>query len=229
MQESLHCLVTILMKPPCHFLVSVTWSILLSIPLAAQGIDNQTTISWIGLGSVEGSYVTKSGDKSISLTGDAHEIMFWQDREKSGFFDGLQLLQLELSGTGIDGRDISHDLRLKILNLQYHFGWNWDLFNFVHLQLFVSYGIGQTRFSVALQQEQTWSKNFEEQQAYSDMTSYGTNLILELTDRLWLGYSTVHVQDSQSVNYGYTQSEFSPTNYQSILIVYKWQASSNQN
>jgi hypothetical protein len=217
------------MKPPCHFLVSVTWLILLSIPLAAQGIDNQTTISWIGLGSVEGSYVTKSGDKSISLTGDAHEIMFWQDREKSGFFDGLQLLQLELSGTGIDGRDISHDLRLKILNLQYHFGWNWDLFNFVHLQLFVSYGIGQTRFSVALQQEQTWSKNFEEQQAYSDMTSYGTNLILELTDRLWLGYSTVHVQDSQSVNYGYTQSEFSPTNYQSILIVYKWQASSNQN
>ena len=217
------------MKPPCHFLVSVTWLILLSTPLAAQGIDNQTTISWIGLGNVEGSYVTKSGDKSISLTGDALEIMFWQDREKSGFFDGLQLLQLELSGTGIDGRDISHDLRLKILNLQYHFGWNWDLFNFVHLQLFVSYGIGQTRFSVALQQEQTWSKNFEEQQAYSDMTSYGTNLILELTDRLWLGYSTVHVQDSQSVNYGYTQSEFSPTNYQSILIVYKWQASSNQN
>ena len=217
------------MKPPCHFLVSVTWLILLSIPLAAQGIDNQTTISWIGLGSVEGSYVTKSGDKSISMTGDAHEIMFWQDREKSGFFDGLQLLQLELSGTGIDGRDISHDLRFKILNLQYPFGWNWDLFNFVHLQLFVSYGIGQTRFSVALQQEQTWSKNFEEQQAYSDMTSYGTNLILELTDRLWLGYSTVHVQDSQSVNYGYTQSEFSPTNYQSILIVYKWQASSNQN
>jgi hypothetical protein len=217
------------MKPPCHFLVSATWLILLSTPLAAQGIDNQTTISWIGLGSVEGSYVTKSGDKSISLTGDAHEIMFWQDREKSGFFDGLQLLQLELSGTGIGGRDISHDLRLKMLNLQYHFGWNWDLFNFVHLQLFVSYGIGQTRFSVALQQEQTWSKNFEEQQAYSDMTSYGTNLILELTDRLWLGYSTVHVQDSQSVNYGYTQSEFSPTNYQSILIVYKWQASSNQN
>ena len=217
------------MKPPCHFLVSVTWLILLSIPLAAQGIDNQTTISWIGLGSVEGSYVTKSGDKSISMTGDAHEIMFWQDREKSGFFDGLQLLQLELSGTGIDGRDISHDLRFKILNLQYPFGWNWDLFNFVHLQLFVSYGIGQTRFSVALQQEQTWSKNFEEQQGYSDMTSYGTNLILELTDRLWLGYSTVHVQDSQSVNYGYTQSEFSPTNYQSILIVYKWQASSNQN
>ena len=172
------------MKPPCHFLVSVTWLILLSTPLAAQGIDNQTTISWIGLGSVEGSYVTKSGDKSISLTGDAHEIMFWQDREKSGFFDGLQLLQLELSGTGIDGRDISHNLRLEMLNLQYHFGWNWDLFNFVHLQLFVSYGIGQTRFSVALQQEQTWSKNFEEQQAYSDMTSYGTNLILELTDRL---------------------------------------------
>ncbi|MDG2197599.1 MAG: hypothetical protein P8O70_12095 [SAR324 cluster bacterium] len=217
------------MKPPCHFLVSVTWLILLSTPLAAQGIDNQTTISWIGLGSVEGSYVTKSGDKSISLTGDALEIMFWQDREKSGFFDGLQLLQLELSGTGIDGRDISHDLRLEMLNLQYHFGWNWDLFNFVHLQLFVSYGIGQTRFSVALQQEQTWSKNFEEQHAYSDMTSYGTNLILELTDRLWLGYSTVYVQDSQSVNYGYTQSEFSPTNYQSILIVYKWQASSNQN
>jgi hypothetical protein len=217
------------MKPPCHFLVSVTWLILLSTPLAARGIDNQTTISWIGLGSVEGSYVTKSGDKSISLTGDAHEIMFWQDREKSGFFDGLQLLQLELSGTGIDGRDISHNLSLEMLNLQYHFGWNWDLFNFVHLQLFVSYGIGQTRFSVALQQEQTWSKNFEEQQAYSDMTSYGTNLILELTDRLWLGYSTVHVQDSQSVNYGYTQSEFSPTNYQSILIVYKWQASSNQN
>ena len=142
MQESLHCLVTILMKPPCHFLVSVTWLILLSIPLAAQGIDNQTTISWIGLGSVEGSYVTKSGDKSISLTGDAHEIMFWQDREKSGFFDGLQLLQLELSGTGIDGRDISHDLRLKMLSLQYHSGWNWDLFNFVHLQLFTSYGIG---------------------------------------------------------------------------------------
>ena len=217
------------MKPLCHLLACIFLLLFLATPLTAQNIDNRTTTSWIGLGSVEGSYVTKSGDKSISLTGDALEIMFWQDREKSGFFDGLQLLQLELSGTGIDGRDISHDLRLKILNLQYHFGWNWDLFNFVHLQLFVSYGIGQTRFSVALQQEQTWSKNFEEQQAYSDMTSYGTNLILELTDRLWLGYSTVYVQDSQSVNYGYTQSEFSPTNYQSILIVYKWQASSNQN
>ena len=217
------------MKPLCHLLACIFLLLFLATPLTAQNIDNRTTTSWIGLGSVEGSYVTKSGDKSISLTGDALEIMFWQDREKSGFFDGLQLLQLELSGTGIDGRDISHDLRLEMLNLQYHFGWNWDLFNFVHLQLFVSYGIGQTRFSVALQQEQTWSKNFEEQQAYSDMTSYGTNLILELTDRLWLGYSTVYVQDSQSVNYGYTQSEFSPTNYQSILIVYKWQASSNQN
>ena len=217
------------MKPLCHLLACIFLLLFLATPLTAQNIDNRTTTSWIGLGSVEGSYVTKSGDKSISLTGDALEIMFWQDREKSGFFDGLQLLQLELSGTGIDGRDISHDLRLEMLNLQYHFGWNWDLFNFVHLQLFVSYGIGQTRFSVALQQEQTWSKNFEEQHAYSDMTSYGTNLILELTDRLWLGYSTVHVQDSQSVNYGYTQSEFSPTNYQSILIVYKWQASSNQN
>ena len=210
------------MKPPCHFLVSFTWLLLLSTPLSAQGIDNQTTISWIGLGSAEGSYVTKSGNSPISLTGDAIEIVFWQDREKSGFFDGLQLLQLELSGTGIDGRGISHEPRFKMLNLQYHLGWNWDLFNFVHLQFFVSYGIGQTHFSVALQQGQTVSKNFEEQQAYSDMTTYGTNLILELTNRLWLGYSIVYVQDSQSVDYGYTQSEFSPTNYQSVLIVYKW-------
>jgi len=217
------------MKPPCHFLVSFTWLLLLSTPLAAQGIDNQTTISWIGSGSAKGSYVTKSGNKSIGLTGDALEIMFWQDREKSGFFDGLQLLQLELSGTGIDGSGISHEPKLEVLSLQYHLGWNGNLFNFMHLQLFVSYGIGQTRFSVALQQGQTWSKNFEAQQAYSDMTSYGTNMILELTDRLSLGYSTVHVQDLQSVDYGYTQSEFSPTDYQSILIVYKWQASSNSN
>ena len=217
------------MKPPCHFLVSFTWLLLLSTPLAAQGIDNQTTISWIGSGSAKGSYVTKSGNKSIGLTGDALEIMFWQDREKSGFFDGLQLLQLELSGTGIDGSGISHEPKLEVLSLQYHLGWNGNLFNFMHLQLFVSYGIGQTRFSVALQQGQTWSKNFEAQQAYSDMTSYGTNMILELTDRLSLGYSIVHVQDSQSVDYGYTQSEFSPTDYQSILIVYKWQASSNSN
>ena len=217
------------MKPSCHFLVSFTWLLLLSTPLAAQGIDNQTTISWIGSGSVEGYYVTKSGNKSIDLTGDSLEIMFWQDREKSGFFDGLQLLQLELSGTGIDGSGISHEPKLEVLSLQYHLGWNGNLFNFIHLQFFVFYGIGQTRFSVALQQGQTWSKNFEEQQAYSDMTSYGTNLILELTDRLWLGYSTVHVQDSQLVDYGYTQSEFSPTDYQSILIVYKWQASSNSN
>ena len=216
------------MKPLCHLLACVFWLIFIATPLNAQSIDNQTTVSWIGFGSVTGSYVTKSGNKSIGLTGDELEIMLWQDRENSGFFDGLQLLQLQLVGTGTDGSGVLHEPKLELLNLQYHLGWNWTLFNFVHLQLFASYGVGQTRFSVALHQDSDFSKKFEEQQTYSDMISYGINLIFQLTDRLQIGYSSVLLQDSQSVDYGYTQSTFSPTDYQSILFVYNWQASPEQ-
>jgi len=212
------------MKPLCHLFTCIFLLLFLATPLNAQNIDNRTTTSWIGFGSVAGSYLTKSGNKSVGLTGDSLEIMLWQDIESSGFFDGLQLLQLKLAGTGIDGSGISHEPKLELLNLQYHLGWNWNLFNLVHLQFFTSYGIGQTRFSVALQRGTVWSNKFEEQQTYSDMISYGINLIFELTDRLWFGYSSVRLRDSQSVDYGYTQSTFAPTDYQSVLLVYKWAA-----
>ena len=203
-------------------LLSTLLLLLFVLPAWAQ-VDDKT-MTWLASGAATATYSPNNTDYSLAMEGTHAEFTFYQDRsEYTNLFNGLHLIGLEFSAEDTDTSGNKHAPEYANVSLLYSLGLDIYLAEFAHLQPFVAYGFGATRYSKIYTAADGTITNNEEKTATADVGIYGVNLILELTGKLWLGYAMNYYLERQAVEYQDTNSTIELQSSQTLMLVWNWE------
>ncbi len=107
-------------------------------------------LSWLGFGETRASFSIQDHDLAVGLDGSQQELTFWQERNaKTNLFSGLHLINQEFSIIGGQSNSQTYDLEYRSLSILYSFGYDWLIGDFLHIQPYAAYGLGQGSFRLA--------------------------------------------------------------------------------
>ena len=193
-----------------------------SSPALAQEDDKR--MSWLASGDATASYSIENLGLSVTLDGTHQEIAFYQDRSPfSNLFTGWHFIIQEYSGEGTDNVGELHKIEYKNQSVFFSLGYDWYLAEFVHLQPYLAYGFGASTYSTSVTDAVDKVTPYGENTNMTDIGSYGVNLILELTGKLWLGFAQNYFVESQSVKFDSGDATLEPQSSQTLMLVWNWE------
>ena len=216
------------MKPDSKkfFLLATACLLPFSIAFAQEEKEESgkdKTLSWFATGSAIADFKAQNSDLSLKMDGTHNEIAFWQDRGfDGGLFDGLHLLSLEFQGEGRDTSGNYHIVEYRNLSLTYSLGYDWAI-GIAHLQPYAAIGLGLDYHSATHTSAAGKITPYEEKSEWGYQTYYGLNLILEITGKLWIGYSLNYFMDSLKIQYHDIRATITPEKSQTLMLVWNWE------
>lgn len=181
-------------------------------------------MSWIAHGPAEGTYSPHGSNNLLSMNGTHSEITFWQNRNNfTNYFQGIHLVSLNLTGEGIDEFGNFHAPEYSNLSIFYSLGYDLDLLNFIHIQPYFSYGIGNVKYRKNYRDSTGLEKYYNEHNETADWGIYGLNFIFEITGKFWIGYGFNYYLEKQNIEYNRNRSEINLEKSHSVLLVWNWE------
>jgi hypothetical protein len=212
-----------LFRTPLTFFVAVI--LLLSAQREAQGIiSNERELSWLGFGETRASFSIQDHDLAVGLDGSQQELTFWQERNaKTNLFSGLHLINQEFSIMGGQSNSQTYDLEYRSLSLLYSVGYDLLIGDFLHIQPYAAYGLGQGSFRLAHTAKDGTQRAFPKKTGFTDIGAYGANILLEISKRFWIGFSQNYFLETRSFAYdglGKTELQLEQSNM--LLLIWNW-------
>ena len=210
-------------RAPLSFFVVVL--LLLSTQREAQGIiSNERDLSWLGLGEAQASFSIQDHDLGVGLDGSQQELTFWQERNaKTNLFSGIHLIHQDFSVIGGQDNGQSYDLEYRNLSLLFSFGYDWLIADFLHVQPYAAYGLGQSSFQLNHTSKDGTQRAFPAKTGLIDIGAYGANLLFEISKRFWVGFAQNYYLETRSFDYdalGKTELQLQQSSM--LLLIWNW-------
>ncbi len=192
------------------------------------------SMSWLASGPAIANYSIKSLDFKMTLEGSHNEIAFQKRKMLSryqkkkaispftDFFTGWHLIGQAYSGQGIDSSGVTHAIEYSNQSIFFSLGFEWYIASFAHLQPYIAYGLGNSAYSAQDTAADGTVTSYGQQTTSSDMSLYGANLILEFTDKVWLGVATNRYIEKQPLEFDYGKALIEPQSSQTLMLVWNW-------
>lgn len=190
----------------------------------AEDYDYTKSISWLASGDASANFSMESSGLSTSLEGTHQEIALWQDKNPfTNIFTGLHYINLEFDGQGTTQNGEALSIEYQNQSLFFSLGFDFYLAELIHIQPYAAYAYGNITHSSSQTSASGVVTPYEEKSELADMGLYGVNLLLEITPKLWLGYSMNYFAENQVIKYDSGEAKLEPQSSQTLMLVWNWE------